>query len=72
VRYNPELRSVGEAPFTLDSVRPTLPFRAYAERELRYRMLLLSDPPRGEALLRAAQAAVERKWKQYEDLSHLR
>ena len=72
VRYNPELRAVGEPPFTLDSVRPTLPFRAYAERELRYRMLLLSDPPRGEALLRAAQEAVERKWKQYEDLAHLR
>jgi pyruvate-ferredoxin/flavodoxin oxidoreductase len=72
VRFNPELRSVGERPFTLDSVRPTLPFRAYAERELRYRMLLLSDPPVGEALLRAAQEAVERKWKQYEDLAQLR
>ncbi len=72
VRYNPELRSVGERPFTLDSVRPTMPFRAYAERELRYRMLLLSDPPRGEMLLKAAQAAVDRKWKQYEDLAQLR
>ena len=51
VRYNPELRAAGERPFTLDSVRPTMPFRAYAERELRYRMLLLSDPARGEALL---------------------
>ena len=38
----------GEPPFTLDSVRPTMPFRAYAEQELRYRMLLLSDPARGE------------------------
>jgi pyruvate-ferredoxin/flavodoxin oxidoreductase len=72
VRFNPELRAVGEPPFTLDSVRPTLPFRSYAERELRYRMLLLSDPPRGEALLRAAQDAVERKWAQYEDLAQLR
>jgi pyruvate-ferredoxin/flavodoxin oxidoreductase len=72
IRYNPALRREGEPPFTLDSVRPTLPFRAYAERELRYRMLLLSDPARGEALLRAAQDAVERKWKQYEDLSQLR
>ena len=67
-----ELRSVGERPFTLDSVRPTMPFRAYAERELRYRMLLLSDPPRGEMLLKAAQAAVDRKWKQYEELAQLR
>jgi pyruvate-ferredoxin/flavodoxin oxidoreductase len=72
VRYNPSLRALGEPPFTLDSVRPTLPFRAYAEQELRYRMLLVSDPARGEALLGAAQAAVERKWKQYEDLSRLR
>ena len=72
VRYNPELRAAGERPFTLDSVRPTLPFRAYAEQELRYRMLLLSDPARGEALLGAAQEAVTRKWKQYEDLAELR
>jgi len=72
VRYNPELRAVGEPPFTLDSVRPSIAFRAYAERELRYRMLLLSDPPLGEALLRAAQEAVDRKWKQYEDLAQLR
>jgi pyruvate-ferredoxin/flavodoxin oxidoreductase len=72
VRYNPALRAVGERPFTLDSVRPTMPFRAYAERELRYRMLLLSDPPRGEALLKAAQEAVDRKWKQYEELALLR
>ncbi|MGV3519476.1 pyruvate:ferredoxin (flavodoxin) oxidoreductase [Luteitalea sp.] len=72
VRYNPELRAAGERPFTLDSVRPTIPFRSYAEQELRYRMLLLSDPVRGEALLRQAQEAVTRKWKQYEDLAELR
>ena len=72
VRYNPELRAGGDPPFTLDSVRPTLPFRSYAEQELRYRMLLLSDPPRGEALMRSAQEAVDRKWKQYEELAHLR
>jgi pyruvate-ferredoxin/flavodoxin oxidoreductase len=72
MRYNPELRNVSEPPLTLDSVRPSMPFRAYAERELRYRMLLLSDPPRGEALLRAAQETVDRKWKQYEDLAVLR
>ena len=72
IRYNPELRSVGEPPLTLDSVRPSMPFRAYAERELRYRMLLLSDPARGEMLMRAAQEAVDRKWKHYEDLASLR
>ena len=72
VRYNPELRAEGEPALTLDSVRPSMPFRAYAERELRYRMLLLSDPPRGEALMKAAQEAVDRRWKRYEDLALLR
>ena len=72
VRYNPELRRAGERPFTLDSVRPTVPFRSYAEQELRYRMLLLADPARGEALMRAAQEAVTRKWQQYEDLAELK
>ena len=48
------------------------PFRDYAERELRYRMLLLSNPARGEALLRDAQDAVDPQWKQYEELAHLR
>jgi pyruvate-ferredoxin/flavodoxin oxidoreductase len=72
IRYNPELRAAGDPPLTLDSVRPSMAFRAYAERELRYRMLLLSDPPRGEALMRAAQEAVDRKWKHYEDLATLR
>jgi pyruvate-ferredoxin/flavodoxin oxidoreductase len=71
VRYNPELRAVGENPFTLDSLRPTLPLRAYMEQELRYRVLMLSDPPRAERLLADAQAAVGRRWQLYEDMASL-
>ena len=71
VRYNPALRAGGENPFTLDSLRPTLPLKAYMEQELRYRVLMLSDPPRAKLLLAAAQAAVARRWQLYEDMASL-
>jgi pyruvate-ferredoxin/flavodoxin oxidoreductase len=72
VRYNPTLRGSGEAPFTLDSLRPTLTLRDYAERELRYRMLMTSRPAEAEQLLREAQAAVDRRWHVYEGLAAAR
>jgi pyruvate-ferredoxin/flavodoxin oxidoreductase len=71
VRYNPELRRVGENPFTLDSPRPTLSFREYAQQELRYRMLTRTNPEHAEALLQAAESAIARRWRLYEDLARL-
>jgi pyruvate-ferredoxin/flavodoxin oxidoreductase len=72
IRYNPQLRESGQNPFTLDSPRPTLPFREYAGNELRYRMLTRTNPDGAEALLARAEAAVARRWKLYEDLETLR
>ena len=69
LRYNPELRRVGENPFTLDSPRPTLAFRDYAEQELRYRMLTHTNPDEAEALLAQAEAALTRRWRLYEDFA---
>jgi pyruvate-ferredoxin/flavodoxin oxidoreductase len=71
VRYNPTLRDVGENPFTLDSLRPTMPLKAYLEQELRYRVLMLGDPARAGELLARAQAAVDRRWRLYEDMAGL-
>jgi pyruvate-ferredoxin/flavodoxin oxidoreductase len=69
LRYNPELRRVGENPFTLDSPRPTLAFRDYAEQELRYRLLTHTNPTEAESLLTQAEAALARRWRLYEDLA---
>jgi pyruvate-ferredoxin/flavodoxin oxidoreductase len=69
-RFNPEMRTVGERPFRLDSPRPKIPLRAYAYNELRYRALANTDPQAAEALLAQAQQAVAEKYRQYEELAN--
>jgi pyruvate-ferredoxin/flavodoxin oxidoreductase len=69
VRYNPGVRESGENPFALDSARPTLPLRAFAEQELRYRMVMLADPTGADEMLGAAQEGIERRWTLYEQMA---
>ena len=68
-RYNPAMRDVGENPFLLDSPRPTIRFRDYAYNETRYRALAQSRPAEAEALMAAAQAAVDEKYRSYEEMA---
>jgi pyruvate-ferredoxin/flavodoxin oxidoreductase len=68
-RYNPALREVGENPFVLDSPRPTLKFRDYAYNEARYRALAQSRPEEAAILLAQAQAALEEKYRSYEEIA---
>jgi pyruvate-ferredoxin/flavodoxin oxidoreductase len=65
-RYNPEVRRSNENPFVLDSQRPRIPFKEYANNELRYRILGRTNPEEAEALMRRAQEAVRQKWDLYE------
>ncbi len=71
LRYNPEIRQTGENPFVLDSPRPTLKLRDYADNELRYRMLRITNPKAADRLMQMAQSAVDRKWKVYEEMATL-
>ena len=68
-RYNPALREVGENPFVLDSPRPTLKFRDYAYNEARYRALAQSRPEEAAILMAQAQAALEEKYRSYEEMA---
>ncbi len=68
-RYNPALREVGENPFVLDSPRPTLKFRDYAYNETRYRALAQSRPEEAAILMAQAQAALEEKYRSYEEMA---
>ena len=68
-RFNPAMRTAGERPFRLDSPRPTLPFKAYAYNELRYRALAGFDAHAAEVLLAQAQQVVNEKYRQYEELA---
>lgn len=68
-RFNPAMRTVRERPFRLDSRRPTIPFKDYAYRELRYRELTETDPRAAAELLVQAQQVVLEKYRQYEELA---
>jgi pyruvate-ferredoxin/flavodoxin oxidoreductase len=70
-RYNPDLIAQGKSPFILDSKAPSIPLSQYAYNETRYRMLLQSDEKRAEALMQEAQAAVDRRWNIYRQLTTL-
>ncbi|HEX5334851.1 MAG TPA: 4Fe-4S binding protein, partial [Propionicimonas sp.] len=69
MRYNPVLRAAGKNPFLLDSPRPRMPLRDYHAQELRFRMLMNSDPDSGERLLALGQEAVNRRWAEYEEMA---
>ncbi len=68
-RFNPAMRKAGEAPFRLDSPRPTIPLKAYAYNELRYRSLASARPQEAAELLALAQTAATEKYAQYEALA---
>jgi pyruvate-ferredoxin/flavodoxin oxidoreductase len=66
LRYNPTLRDVGRRPFVLDSPRPTIPLEDYAYNEMRYKVLLKTNPEEAAELMRGAQELVDRRWENYE------
>jgi len=66
MRYNPEVRKSGENPFVLDSQRPHIAFKDYAYQELRYKMLIRTNPEEAEMLINEAQEQVSQKWRMYE------
>jgi pyruvate-ferredoxin/flavodoxin oxidoreductase len=69
MRYNPVLRAAGKNPFLLDSPRPRIPLRDYHMKELRFRMLMNSDPESAERMLELGQDAVNRRWAEYEEMA---
>ncbi len=68
-RYNPAMQAIGRNPFLLDSPRPTVPFREFAYNELRYRLLARTNPDDAERLLADAQAGIDQKYRQYEQMA---
>jgi pyruvate-ferredoxin/flavodoxin oxidoreductase len=69
IRYNPVLRKNNQNPFVLDSPKPTIPLREYAYNELRYKVLLQTNPAEAEKLMQLAQEIVDLRWKNYEEMA---
>lgn len=68
-RYNPELRDVGENPFSLDTLRPSIPLEEYRRNEARYQSLYRTHPEAAEAITAKAQKVAEQKWQLYEEIA---
>jgi pyruvate-ferredoxin/flavodoxin oxidoreductase len=69
IRYDPVLRADGHNPFLLDSPRPRIPLSEYTSRELRYRILMNTDPAEAERLLGLAEQGVRQRWASYEEMA---
>jgi len=69
LRFNPAMRGAGHNPFRLDSPRPTIPFKDYAYNEIRYSALADIRPQEAAGILAEAQATVNAKYRQYEELA---
>lgn len=71
-RYVPDMRTIGESPFRLDSPRPSVPLKNYVYNELRYYALSLTRPEEAAELLKQAQTDVSEKYRTYEGFANLR
>ncbi|HAT06928.1 MAG TPA: hypothetical protein DCS77_14735, partial [Aeromonas salmonicida] len=69
LRYNPVLRSAGQNPFSLDSLRPSIPLATYRQEENRYQVLAQSHPEEAERLMQVAQQVVWQRWATYEEMA---
>ncbi len=70
-RYDPRRAETDAHPFVLDSGKPTLPFKAFAEKEARFAMLARVNPERAARLARLAQRDIDERWSYYAQLAGL-
>ncbi|WP_084266971.1 pyruvate:ferredoxin (flavodoxin) oxidoreductase [Shewanella marina] len=68
-RYNPDLRDVGENPFSLDTLRPSISLNEYRSNETRYQVLQRNHPEIAQELTAHAQQVAHAKWSLYEDMA---
>jgi len=66
-RFDPRLAWQGKNPMQMDSKRPSIAFKAFAETETRFRMLLKGEG--AEAKLAEIQKQVDDRYSRYEKLA---
>jgi pyruvate-ferredoxin/flavodoxin oxidoreductase len=67
-RYDPRL----EQPMQLDCKAPSIPLRDYRQNEMRFKVLMQSQPESAEAFLHDAQQAVQTRWRELERLAAIK
>ena len=67
-RYDPAREAEGQPGLRLDSRKPTIPFKEFAEKETRFAMLGRVDPEGSEILMAQAQQDIDDRWHLYEQM----
>ena len=68
-RYNPQLKTQGQNPFTLDSKEPTASFQEFLGSEVRYTALLQQFPESAQTLLAKAEGDAKDRLATYKGLA---
>lgn len=68
--FNPDLIEEGKNPFTLDSEKPTTPFREFIMGEVRYSSLLNTFPESAEELFEGAEKYAKVRYDSYKRLTN--
>jgi pyruvate-ferredoxin/flavodoxin oxidoreductase len=68
-RFKPPAATRARQEFVLDSQPPSIPLKAYAYNEIRYRMLSYTNPQEASRLLDLAQADIHQRWLVYSNLA---
>jgi pyruvate-ferredoxin/flavodoxin oxidoreductase len=67
-RYDPAHEAAGQPGLRLDSRKPTIRFKDFAEKEGRFAMLARANPGRSAELMESAQKDIDDRWQLYEQL----
>ncbi len=67
-RYDPGREISGHPGLRLDSRKPTIPFKEFAQKEARFAMLGRANPDRAEELMTLAQRDIDDRWHFYEQM----
>ena len=70
-RYNPMLALEGKNPFQLDSKPPTMDYKEFLDREIRYTALKRQFPEIAEVLFEKAAKEAQARYEYYEKLAKL-
>jgi pyruvate-ferredoxin/flavodoxin oxidoreductase len=69
LRYNPDLRDIGQNPLIIDSTRGKIALKDYIYNETRYSSLTKTNPEHAARLLELAEKDVDQRWALYEMMS---
>jgi pyruvate-ferredoxin/flavodoxin oxidoreductase len=70
-RFDPRWAAKGEKPLRLESKKPSIPYREFAETEMRFGILSRTHPQAARELMQKAQQEVEQRHRYYEQLATL-